>query len=315
MPRNNKFTLPLILALSIFSSIFSWSIDENTDCDEITSSFETCTNQYFPELYLIKGGLSHTEGKGIGYHRGYTTIEAFFMSSQGLFLDIRGHGFNNRKVAANVGIGFRRELPSSWIFGTNLYYDFRQGDHKNFDEVGYGFQSLGFGLEALGPIWDFRLNIYFPVGKKVWHYDQIFLSEIPGIPFTTISQRQSAMQGFDIEFGGCIAKGNDDSCCINWNSYLAIGPYYLNEKENGRGGRWGGKLRLTTTIGRFYFAEVKASYDQFTRGALQFRTGIDFPLYPTSSEKMTKCAVSYDSFLQAQRLTQPVERMEIIPLR
>lgn len=311
MPRNNIFILLLIFALSIFS----WSIALNAYRDELTSSFETFTNQYCQELYSIQGGLSHTEGKGIGYHRGYTTIETFVMSSQGLFLDIRGHGFNNRKVAANVGIGFRREFPSSWIFGTNFYYDFRQGNHKNFDEVGYGFQSLGFGLEALGPLWDFRLNIYYPVGKKVWHYNQIFLSDTPGIPATTISQRQSTMQGFDMEFGTCIGKSNDDSCCINWNSYFAIGPYYLNQKEKRRGRRWGGKLRLMTSIGRFYFVEVKSSYDQFTRGTLQFHTGINVPLYPTPSEKMTKCAVPYDYFLQSQRLTQPVERVEIIPLR
>lgn len=71
--------------------------DENLDC--------------FWDIYELNATLSHIEGRGIGYKRGYTTLEAFYMPTwfnedfMYTFIDLRGHGMNNGKLAANGGIG------------------------------------------------------------------------------------------------------------------------------------------------------------------------------------------------------------------
>src|SRR5277367_4298576 len=49
--------------------------------------------------------LRHIEGKGIGYDRVYTTIDILFTPRTKRFLrvfDFRGHGFDDRKFAANA---------------------------------------------------------------------------------------------------------------------------------------------------------------------------------------------------------------------
>lgn len=54
----------------------------------------------------------HIEPGGIGYGLGYTTLEGFFPLYNGwenwvVFLDGRGHVFNDGKPAANAGLGVR----------------------------------------------------------------------------------------------------------------------------------------------------------------------------------------------------------------
>jgi hypothetical protein len=53
----------------------------------------------------------HIEGNGIGYNRGYTTIEGFLAPYQYdrwiPFVDLRGHVLNDGQLAANAGVGVR----------------------------------------------------------------------------------------------------------------------------------------------------------------------------------------------------------------
>jgi hypothetical protein len=59
-------------------------------------------------------GLRHVEAKGLGYDKGYTTLEGMFFPLKNVcpaypFIDLRGHIFNNNEYAANVGLGVRFE--------------------------------------------------------------------------------------------------------------------------------------------------------------------------------------------------------------
>lgn len=303
---------------------------EAEECEEyIWDSYDcnpaeerTCPSfQFSWHTYSLQAILRHTEGRGIGYHRGYTTLELLWISSAFKryslfpFIDIRGHGFNNQKLAANAGIGIRYLAPSQWIFGANLYYDFRQGSHQGFTRVGYGFQQIGIGLEALGPNWDVRFNLYEPIKKKTWNFTQkTFESSLGNIEVDS-HKRQKSMRGFDLEFGTCLGQGSLFNCCLDWNAYLGFGPYYLDQKRNDE--KWGGKLRLTTHFARYYLLELRASYDRVNYGAVQVRLGVTFPLYPSRS-KQADCCQTSDSCCEAAIRTiisQPVERMEIMPLR
>ena len=69
--------------------------------------------------------LRHIESGGIGYKKGYTTLEIFLAPNTNQwkvipFLDMRGHIFDNAKWAANAGLGLRT-LYGNWIYGINTY--------------------------------------------------------------------------------------------------------------------------------------------------------------------------------------------------
>src|SRR5258708_3748438 len=73
-------------------------------------------------------GARHLEGSGVGYSKGYTTLEGFFSTgrcdnSWTSFIDLRGHVFNDARLAANAGLGVRYIGSLAW--GINAYYDYR----------------------------------------------------------------------------------------------------------------------------------------------------------------------------------------------
>src|SRR3984885_1692472 len=137
----------------------SLMLSPSTTTDIKNNNSALCCDTYYPERVEAK----HIESKGIGYKEGYSTLEGFFTIPSTLeknwvpFLDIRAHVFNDGRPAVNAGIGLRH--LASWVVGANLYYDYRKTSRFHYNQVGAG-------LEALGRIWNFRINGYFPVGKK-----------------------------------------------------------------------------------------------------------------------------------------------------
>lgn len=270
-------------------------------------------------IYDFRAALSHREGRGIGYRRGYTTVETFLMPSLleqcavYPFIDLRGHGFNDGKRAANAGVGIRYLDPCCWVYGTNVYFDYRQSHHQGFDRVSHAFQQLGVGLEALGPNWDFRMNYYQPLGIKVWHFVQTVFHDNKGITPINSKRRQYTVRMIDAEIGTCAGSGSFCDGCIDWSVYFAAGPYYLRERCTS--GRCGGKARLAATLNNFLL-EVFTSYDRITHGTLQIKIGIDFDLYAQSPSTNRYCCDLNDSCFGFvyDRLSQPVQRQEIIPL-
>lgn len=269
------------------------------------------------ELLAVEADLSHTEGKGVGVHEGYTSLDLMFVMSKGPcfpFVDLRGVGFNHRKTAASGGLGLRYVTESLWIWGVNAYYDYRQGDHHDLNRIGTGFQQVGLGFEALGPLWDFRCNLYYPVGVKESRFNQISFQDPLGQFPIIRHRRQSTMQGFDAEVGAFVWEGFYPSCCFSWDAYLAAGTYYFDQKKGG--GRFGGKVRLHANIARYFFFEARAIYDHVAHGSVQAVIGVHFPFYPFASEKIS--IHESDSSLWPQlkkRLLEPVQRLDVMPLR
>ncbi len=273
--------------------------------------------------YAARADLSTTQGRGIGYQKGYTTLAGFIMPSKWEcrslfpFIDLRLHGFNDLKLAMNAGMGIRYLTASSHLIGINAYYDNRQGKHRGFSQVGNNFQQIGVGLEALGPSFDFRLNYYQPIGKKVWRFRQITFNDGAGIIPIYHRREQYTMTGLNAEVGGSLGRWNICEC-FDWSSYLAAGPYYLKQ-EIGTG-RWGGQARLTSIFARYYLLEFKGSYDHVTKGTFQIKVGVNFPLCPQSSIKgksscPEECFVSSIWGSLREMISQNVVRAEIMPLQ
>ncbi|MBM3529533.1 MAG: right-handed parallel beta-helix repeat-containing protein, partial [Alphaproteobacteria bacterium] len=74
-----------------------------------------------------------------------------------LFADLRGKLFEESVAEGNFALGFRHMLPNGWNLGAWAGYDVRR------TTTGSLFRQAAFGLEALHPVWDVRLNGYVPL--------------------------------------------------------------------------------------------------------------------------------------------------------
>ena len=121
------------------------------------SSEECCLGER-PQRITVR----HIDPTGIGYNKGYTTAEGFFSGNWWedwvLFLDARGHVFNDGKPAVNAGIG-SRYVTESRIWGLNAYYDYRKTHKQHYNQV-------GFGAESLEPFGIFASMVIFPSVKS-----------------------------------------------------------------------------------------------------------------------------------------------------
>ena len=245
----------------------------------------------------------HIERGGIGYKQGYTTLEGFFAPNpQELtlmpFLNLRGHVFDNGKMAANVGIGLRK-MAGDRIYGINTYYDYR-----NTKKIHYN--QLGFGLETLGKFWDFRVNGYLPLGKIVTLPYQPKLIGFSGNTMLVSQKYQFAMRGAQAELGFHFEKTRV------LDFYAAAGIYYFEGKIGPK--IWGGKARLGCKLNDYMTIELSNSYDKLFHNRFQCQLSFTIPFGegesgPQKTDDYYSCNTSNTLLC---RMVQSVERQEII---
>ncbi len=240
----------------------------------------------------------HIEPGGVGYNQGYTTLEGFFTLPQTLdkswvpFLDLRGHVFNNGKLAANAGLGLR--WVGSRVYGINSYYDYRQTNHFHYNQ-------FALGLESLGRIWDVRLNGYLPVGKKQSAPFHTRFYNFQNNYMNLSRKREFAMKGANAELGAHIKK-------LRYASfYAAGGPYYLEGQGKNA---WGGEGRIAIDLLDYIRLEGNASYDRIFKGVVQGQLSFIFPFGPRKKIKERKYC--HKHLVLRERVLQPVNRDEII---
>jgi hypothetical protein len=249
-----------------------------------------------------RASIRHIESGGIGYNQGYTTVETFLASdpAQGSlipFVDARGHVFNHGKLAANAGIGVRGILENR-VYGINAYYDYRNTTKLHFNQI-------GLGLETLGTLWDFRMNGYLPVGKKVSAPYNTTTSSSSG--HTVFSRKyRFAMKGADAEIGFHFGK------CSSWNFYAAAGPYYYTGSISHNA--WGGKIRASSSYKSYVSLEISDSYDSQFHNRFQGQIAFNFPFGPNPKYRKSDNSNKLNELLSC-RVVQPVGRNEIIVVK
>jgi hypothetical protein len=252
----------------------------------------------------MRAAIRHIEAGGVGYNKGYSTFEAFIASDPNQwcvmpFLDLRGHVFNDGKMAANAGLG-ARSIWGCRAYGINAYYDYRNTHHR-------GYNQVSLGLETLGKLWDLRVNGYLPVGGKVSKPYHVGFAGFSGNSILVDRKFQYAMKGIDGEVGFHFGKTAD------FDFYGAAGPYYF-KGEMGKGAI-GGKVRLAGYYKKYVTLEVSDSFDNVFHNNVQGQLTLTLPFGPKSKLKVTgkNCPDTCEfANVLATRMLQPVNRQEIV---
>lgn len=259
--------------------------------------------------------LSYTDGKGLGYSQGYTSLDLFL--SQPLcqkrlvpFLDLRGHIFNSGKFAANAGLGVRwLDDGHKRIWGINAFYDYLQTSRQPYNQVSVG-------LEALGNTWDVRLNGYLPVGPKRTPLYAFVYEDLLPTGFLLKGKEQFAMKGIDSEVGYHLCRMK------YFDFYAGAGPYCYwghsaetkNALRHTHKHAIGGRLSTSISFLNYVSLEAVATYDTLFKWGGQVTLALILPFDLTfrigGSGKNATCNENFCCL--KKELYQPVLRNEII---
>ncbi len=267
-----------------------------------------CPTECIPPPKPERIGVSQTEGKGLGYSRGYTSLDLFLSQPfchSGLvpFLDVRGHRFNNDKYAANAGLGLRRINPcATQVWGINGFYDYTDTKHGHYNQA-------ALGLEFFSERWEVHANGYLPVGHKRTPLYRFSYPDASATDFLLKGTEQFAMKGVDAEAGYRVCH---EKC---FDLYAGAGPYYYrgrsaatrNAFRHGHRQAAGGRLRACASYRDYVSLEGIATYDSLFKWGSQVTLSVTIP-FDFTWNRGACCG----SFCLQKRLYQPVLRNEIL---
>ncbi len=289
------FFIVIAITSKLFGNLYANQIDFAWEMSACEAECEQ--PMQYPRIYL-----NHVEGRWLDNHQGYTSLDLFIPLSMKTthcfpFLDLRGHVFNNGKIAANLGSGLRVVDNDYFnIYGINAFYDYRKAFGNHY------FHELGIGLEVLNPCFDFRLNGYFPLGKRTGHSKIHFFDFGDGFKATCRGKRRE-QAGFDVEVGSWLIK----DCCNYFDFYGALG-FYSYFPNRHRDNIYGGEIRFASNLSRFVSVELRGGYDRINHTLVQGRVIFAFPYEAIFCQEYNNCCGLCD------RLCQPIQRQEILSL-
>jgi hypothetical protein len=282
--------------------------------------------------FTSRVGAQHREARGVGYTEGYSSLYTFLSPSWDRwipFVDGRLHIFNDGRFASNLGLGTRvAAFDGAWVFGANLYWDYRESK-------GLSTHQAGPGLEALSENVDVRLNGYIPFSGEE-HNGPLKLAACTSTEAIIKQTSYFALPNINAEVGFPVPW--------NWarvvDLYFAVGPYYLF-KEVGKisparqielgiipqgkaltaGQSFGIRGRLTARLYDGLTLAIESTYDKTFHGTFQGYIAFSFPFGPgnmrTEGSRWRQAYTSPQCNSMAKktrRMTQAVNRFEIIPV-
>jgi trimeric autotransporter adhesin len=224
--------------------------------------FSVSTGRIFAQDFEPQLGIGHQAGTGPGLNDGFSNFGAFIpLHSLGhdllIFNDSQLQLYNDQSklLGANVGVGVRKyDARLNRIFGANVYYDLRPLPDIPSGES--DFHQVGFGLESLGEIFDFRV-----FGNMPTNQDRHSFQTIPNAtPQFGGANGQNIVYGYERfrqALGTLDLEGG--SLLFARNSYAISaygGAYHLSGSNVSE---WGARGRL----------ELRANDKLFVNGFLQ----------------------------------------------
>ncbi|WP_158545483.1 hypothetical protein [Bremerella cremea] len=247
--------------------------------------------------YLPRVSFQHrTEGAGYAYS--YSDVRAWVPiyeseDSQSLtFVDTAVLLANDSKVGMNAVIGQRfyfEELDRT--FGGYVGYDNRDTGYQTVSQVATGFESLG--------RIDFRANAYLPTDSESQQIGatSFFNPSYVGnnIQLSETFFAETAMRGFDAEFGGAVPKFGD---------YLRayVGTY--NYQAGSQPQAWGFKTRFESHVSDQMRLYLTVTNDQV------FDTNVVFGISLFWPGTRARRSPRYDDMLT--RMDEPLIRKEAV---
>ena len=264
-----------------------------------------------PRISVGYSGAGYTGTDSFGRFEGFLPLrqtpgrDVTFLEGR-LLLD------NDANLGSNAILGHRVYSPQdNRLYGGYLAYDTRDTGNKFF-------QQIGFGFETLGDWWDLRANVYLPVGDRNQQVDVDIVDsglllvdrrfQGHSLLLDTFRQRserrvrEAAMSSFDVEGGGRIAK-------LPRGEIRAYGGlYYLSAP--GSPEVLGGRVRLEARPNDFLTLGLGVQTDGLFGTNLLFRIGANFPARsrPVSSDDPPLLARLGDSVERAASII--VDRQE-----
>ena len=260
--------------------------------------------------YVQRFGIAHDAGDGIGFQDGQTTLE-FMTPIRGdlvwdnLFLDARFVLLNDATTAANVGAGYRYyNRDHNRIYGINAFYDYRQTDLNEFSQ-------LGIGVEALGPLFDFRANAYIPdVGEVIGPVPGVFVEHL-----LITNRDEIAMTGGDVEAGVCLWDSD------RVQTRVFGGCYYFDGHRNDDA--LGCKARVEATLDQQFWIDASVQDDDVFGTTATIGVAIRYLKRQLPPHNQALKPMDHIFFRRtgdaaarniAQRLSAPIERLQTIVL-
>ena len=248
-------------------------------------------------------GLSHNIGAGIGYRRDFTSLEAFIPLIENqphaiVFGDFRALLERDEGPRAmNLGLGHRFFSPSwNGVLGCYLYYDYRQTDRSDF-------QQLSPGIEYLHEWWEFRANGYL---ANIFDDREQLENRFTG-HHLLIDRAEVAYSGFDAEIGVNLPLSE------RLDARLYGGGYYFDASNDRPAAGW--KSRAELQISDDISVGVSVQNDQVFDTTVNGRVVIQFPqagirrLFRRDSWNRNNNSLSSD---RESRLNRRVERQQNI---
>jgi len=189
---------------------------------------------------------------------------------------------NSREV--NVGLGYRRLLFNDrLILGANVYYDTMRSRHE------FGYQQVGFGLEALSKWLDVRFNYYQPINDKRNRIEELDKYSFGSTALLVRQGWEEALKGFDAEVGVLVPFV---SSYVETRAYVG-GYWYDSEVRQDIEGR---KYRIEVRPCRLVNLQVEVKND-YLRGSDTYLGGyFDIPF---SVADLFCCGNPFKSFKKA----------------
>lgn len=303
------------LAVSAFFHL--GSLEGYLSPQQVLSDFSSEDTGHF---YSGDYTLSYTCGQGLGYSRGYGSVDIFIpmpiWENQVLsFLDLRGHMLTNGNPAYNAGAGVRwLDKCNDLVWGTYGFYDYYQTSHRPYHQA-------TLGVEMMAECWEFRVNGYLPVGRTKTDLYSFYYRSIDPEDFLVKGRMELALKGFDAELGYHIAAFS----CFNF--YMGIGPYVYWGKtastENAFDHKHvysvGGNARINSTFFEYIVVNLEVSYDTLYKWTAQATFGVDLPFdFFDNSQAHTIYSIAdklYDDVLRNEIIvTKKVSRHSRNPL-
>ena len=273
-----------------------------TDAHTYETLNETSPLSYMPRVYL--NGYGGYSSGSLYMGSGELLQPVLLRYDRDLFVYGEGRWSNfqpNESWASSpwsgsLGLGYRQILDQSWVLGGYLLGGYSK------TPTGQGIIYANPGLEALGKVWDFRVNGYIPVSKRSWT-TQGWADDFGNNNYISYQGHNEYDAWFTYhETAGIGGDAQVGRTLFTYKSTLVKGyvdGYYFSEGTNKA--VTGGGVKITAQPTSYLKFSLSDNYDNYAHNVAMF--GVEISLY----DLFTNRSKDVSDFTLQHRLFEPID--------